>query len=85
LFAKQLVDLDLTLRDPQGRVVQTRSIAVHDMDRLLSVAETLGAELRDGLLDETDALEQPRYFLSATMAAVPRASDGARGGAAPLS
>jgi hypothetical protein len=72
-FAKQLAALELELRDPEGAVVRTRSIAVHDMYQLLDFAQSPGdLELRFATANE--AQDRPRYYLSATLAARPKSS-----------
>ena len=69
-FAKQIAALELELRDPAGALVWTRSIAVHDMERLLAFAQLPGdLELPFHATHETET--RPRYYLSATLAERP--------------
>lgn len=56
-FAKQLDALRLELRDTRGKVIPTQSLAVHDVEK------TLGPE---AIAKHPD---QPRYIISATLAA----------------
>ena len=55
-FARQLDALQLELRDPDGRVIPTRSVAVHDLELSLAGEE------------RTPNPHGPRYIISATLA-----------------
>ena len=61
-FARQVLALQLELRDPHGRRIGTQCLNVHDLERTLDAARCA-----DDDVPRERSREQPRYFLSATL------------------